>query len=205
MTLIPFENAEVEFGQAGIAGTGITTAEKASITSRLTALEAITPATTLSGLTDAEITSPADGQVLRYNLANTRWENYTWPSITYTFGIPFVFDGGGSAITTGVKYQGIEIPFACTITGWTATSSANAASTNFVVTVSKATYAAHSTYTAISGTEKPTIAIGANKGQDLTLTTWTTAVSAGDLLQVSVDSTGNITLGAVTLRLTRSI
>lgn len=205
MALIPFDKTEFLWGQAGIAGSGITSGEKASITARLAALEATPVPTTWSALTDVEITTPLDGQFARYVTANSRWENFTYPGITYTLSLPFVLDGGGSAVTTGVKYTGIEIPFNATITGWTMTSTTNASGTAFVCTVNKATYAAHPTYSAISGSEKPTVAIGASKGQDLTLTTWTTAVTAGDLLQISVDSAGGCVFGVVNLRLSRTI
>lgn len=202
MALIPFDRSEFLWGQAGLPGTGITAGEKSSILTRLSTLEATPVPTLISAMTDVETTAPSDGQLLRWVAANSRWENYTWPGITYTLGLPFVLDGGGSAITAGTKYQGVEIPFAATITGWTLTGNVSGSIT---ITVSKATYANHATYTAISGTEKPTLT-AAIKNQDLTLTTWTTAVAAGDLLQVAVDALAtSVTLATLNIRMTRTI
>lgn len=196
--ILPFDRSSFRWGQPGLPGTGITTGEKNTINSRLDALEAVTPATTLAGLSDTNITSPAVGTYLRWD--GTDWIDQGIDPVTLTFNVPFVLDGGGSTITTGVKYLGVEIPFAATITGWTFAGNATG---SIVCTVSKATYAAHTTYTAISGTEKPTIS-SSTKGQDLTLTTWTTAVSAGDLLQVSVDSASTISFATLNLRMTRT-
>jgi hypothetical protein len=198
---IPFDRSDFLWGQAGLPGTGLTASEKDIINQRLSDLEALTPPTVLSDLNDVEVTTPSDNQLLRYVAANSRFENYTPAGTTYTFGIPFVIDGGGSAITSGVKYQGIEIPFAATIIGWTVTATASG---NLVCTVSKATYANHPTYTAISGTEKPTLS-SASKAQDSSLSTWTTALVAGDLLQLAVDSLATVNYATVNLQVQRTI
>ncbi|GAI94589.1 unnamed protein product [marine sediment metagenome] len=52
--------------------------------------------------------------------------------------LTFIIDGGGSAITTGQKGH-LEIPFACTITGWTILADQSG---SIVVDVWKDTYAA---------------------------------------------------------------
>lgn len=112
-----------------------------------------------------------------------------------SFGI--TIDGGGSAITTGVKGY-IEIPFAMTITGWTALADQSG---SIVVDIFKDTYANFPPTVAdtIAGTEKPTITT-ATKGQDLTLTTWTTSVTAGDIIGFNVDSITTVTRVHIIIR-----
>lgn len=121
-------------------------------------------------------------------------------------GIPFVIDGGGSAITTGLK-GGVEIPFACTITGWTILA-ADGNSGAIVVDVWKDTYAAFPPVVgdSIAGSEKPTITATGNKGQDLSLNSgngW--SVSAGDILFFNVDSVATLTRVSITFRAVRTI
>jgi hypothetical protein len=192
-----FEGARARVGGAtGLAGGGVTTgAVDAAIAA---AIAGLTVPATLNDLSDVSGT-PTTGQVLEYD--GTGWVPYTIPDKTVTVGLPLVLYDGGGVLTTGVKLSGIEIPFAATITGWTITS---LISGSIVCTVNKATYAAQPTYTAISGTEKPTLS-SATKNQDLTLTTWTTAVAAGDLLQISIDSATTVTSVTVNLRMTRTV
>lgn len=94
------------------------------------------------------------------------------------------------AITTGVAGY-VTIPFACTITGWTLLGVATTGSStgSIVIDVWKDTYANYPPTVAdtIAGSEKPTIS-AATKGQDLSLSTWTTSVSAGDIIGFNVDS-----------------
>lgn len=119
---------------------------------------------------------------------------------TTVFAIPLSIDGGGSVITVGVKGE-VTIPFAATVTGWRIKSPKEAGS--IVVTVSRASYVDYPTFTAISGTEKPTLS-AAQKNEDRSLTTWTTALNADDELQISVDSATTTTLVNLTLFLTRT-
>ena len=102
------------------------------------------------------------------------------------------------AITTGVKLY-LEVPFACTITGWTLVADASG---DIVIDVWKDTYANFPPTVAdtIAGTEKPTLS-AAQKNQDLTLTTWTTAIAAGDVLGFNVDSAATVKQVTLTLRL----
>jgi hypothetical protein len=116
--------------------------------------------------------------------------------------IMYIIDGGGSAITTGVKGF-IEVPFACTITGWTIIADQSG---SIVVDVWKDTYANAPPTVAdtIAGSEKPTLS-SAQKNQDLTLTTWTTSIAAGDILAFNVDSITTCTRVTVGIRATRSV
>jgi hypothetical protein len=105
-----------------------------------------------------------------------------------SFGI--TIDGGGSAITTGVKGY-ITIPYNGTITGWDIFADTTG---SIVVDVWKDTYANFPPLVAdsIAGSEKPTLS-SAVKNQDLTLSTWTTSVTAGDIVAFNVDSATSVT------------
>lgn len=105
-----------------------------------------------------------------------------------SFGISI--DGAGAVISTGVKGY-IEIPYACTITGWTILADQSG---SVVVDVWKDTYANYPPTVAdtIAGSELPTITT-ATKGQDLSLSTWTTSVTAGDILGFNVNSATTVT------------
>lgn len=103
--------------------------------------------------------------------------------------IGLIIDGGGSDITTGVKGY-IRVPFACTVTGWTIVeSSGTPISSSIVIDVWKDTYANYPPTVAdtIAGSEKPTLST-ATQNQDLSLSTWTTALAEGDMLGFSVES-----------------
>ena len=100
-----------------------------------------------------------------------------------TIGI--VLDGGGSAITTGVKGE-IQIPYACTITEWTILLDQSG---SIVIDIWKDTYANYPPTVAdtITGSAKPTVTT-ATKNTSTTLTGWTTSVTAGDTIRFNVDS-----------------
>jgi hypothetical protein len=115
--------------------------------------------------------------------------------------INFVIDGGGSAITAGVKGF-IEIPFACTINQVTLLADQSG---SIVVDIWKDTYANYPPTDAdsITASAVPTIST-ATKSQDATLTGWTTSVSAGDILGFNVDSVTTCTRVTVSLKVTRT-
>jgi hypothetical protein len=99
--------------------------------------------------------------------------------------IEFTINGNGTAIAAGAAGSKI-IPYNCTITGWEVIS---ASSGNLVVTVNKSTTTSPTapSWSAVSGSEKPTLSSAA-RNTDTSLTTWTTSVSAGNQIQVSIDS-----------------
>jgi hypothetical protein len=72
---------------------------------------------------------------------------------------------------------------------------------SIVVDVWKDTYANYPPTNAdsIAGTEKPTLS-SAQQSQDLSLTTWTTTVAAGDILAFEVESATTVTRVTVALR-----
>lgn len=114
--------------------------------------------------------------------------------------IPYVIDGGGSVISTGYA-GGLEVPFDCFVTGWTITAQ-DGNSGAIVVDVWRDTYANFPPTVAdtIAGSEKPTITATGNKGQDLSLSTWTQALTKGDWLSFNVDSVTTLTRVTVSLR-----
>lgn len=116
-----------------------------------------------------------------------------------TRSIGCVIDGGGSAITTGVKAD-IYIPFACTITAVTMLADQSGSA---VIDIWKDAYANYPPTVAdtITASAKPTIS-SAIKSQDTTLTGWTTSVSAGDTLRFNVDSATTITRLTLVLTVT---
>ncbi len=103
--------------------------------------------------------------------------------------ITLVLDGGGQALTTGVKAD-VRVPYSGTITGWEIVANASG---SIVIDVWKDTYANFPPTVAdtIAGTEKPTLS-SATKNQDTTLSTWTTTVTAGDWIRFNVDSASTV-------------
>jgi len=101
----------------------------------------------------------------------------------------FVIDGGGSALTTGVKGF-LEIPFAMTLTGVTVLADQTGSA---VIDIWKDTYANYPPTVAdsITASAKPTLSSAA-KTKDTTLTGWTTSVNAGDILAFNLDSVSTI-------------
>jgi hypothetical protein len=122
---------------------------------------------------------------------------------TYTTGIEFTIDGGGVAVTTGVK-RDLVIPFACTITGH---HSLGDQSGSFVLDIWKKAFVANTVPTVantITAAAKPTVA-GALNASSTTLTGWTTAISANDHLRINVDSCTTTTRITLVLAVTRTI
>lgn len=115
--------------------------------------------------------------------------------------ISFIIDGGGSAITTGIKGD-LEIPFACTINQVTLLADQSG---SIVVDIWKDTYANYPATDAdsITASAPPTIS-SATKSQDSTLTGWTTSIAAGDTLRFNVDSITTCTRVLVSLKVTKS-
>jgi len=114
--------------------------------------------------------------------------------------VGIVIDGGGSVITTGVKGF-VEVPFACTITAVTLLSTdAAATSGSIVVDIWKDTYANYPPVVgdSITASAKPTLS-SAIKSRDTTLTGWTTAIAAGEVLGFSVTSATTVTKVALSL------
>jgi hypothetical protein len=115
--------------------------------------------------------------------------------------ISIVIDGGGSAITTGVKGD-LLVPWNCTVTEWTLLGDQSG---SIVLDIWQDTYANYPPTVAdtITGSDKPTIS-ASNKGQSTALTGWTTALVSGRTLRFNVDSVSTITRVTLALRVTRT-
>lgn len=111
--------------------------------------------------------------------------------------IEIIIDGGGLAITTGIKGD-IEISFACTIQQVTLLADQSG---SIVVDIWKDSYANFPPTVAdtITASAKPTIS-AATKSQDATLTGWNTAIAEGDILRFNVDSATTVQRVTLSLR-----
>jgi hypothetical protein len=108
--------------------------------------------------------------------------------------VTVVIDGGGSAITTGVKAY-LSLPLAGTWKKWRVLSIDPAATPgSIVLDVWKDTYTNYPPTVAdtITASAKPTLS-SVNKNESSTLTGWTTAFTAGDVIGVNVDSATTVT------------
>jgi hypothetical protein len=143
---------------------------------------------------DYTITLPAAGGAANEILQYDGSQNASFVSNTRTLN--FVIDGGGSAITTGIKGH-IVLDGDYTVTGWTVIADQSG---SIVVDVNRATYTNFPTTASIAGTELPTLS-AAQKAEDLTLSSWTTTLSARDVLEFEVDSASTVTRVTVALRL----
>lgn len=135
------------------------------------------------------------------------WDGAAWVQINsgggsgtltkYTLGV--TIDGGGSAVSTGVKgYRSVPITGTISKVRLLADQAGNA-----VMDIWKDTYANYPPTVAdtITAAAKPTLT-AADKYEDTTLTGWTTAVTAGDVLGFNVDSAATITRLTLELEIT---
>jgi len=154
------------------------------------------------GVTDhGALTGLGDDDHSQYHTDARGDARYAQLTHTHTGVIGVTIDGGGSAITTGQKGY-VSVPFDCTITGWTLVADQSG---SIVIDVWKDTYANFPPTVAdtIAGTEKPTLS-SVQKNEDSNLTTWTTAIAAGDVIGFNVDSASTVTRVTLTLKITRS-
>ena len=114
--------------------------------------------------------------------------------------LTFIIDGGGSAITTGIKGD-LTVPFACNINSATLLADQSG---SIVVDVWKDTYGNYPPTVAdtITASAKPTIST-ATKATDSTLTGWTKAIAEGDTLRFNVDSITTVTRVTLSLKVTK--
>ena len=142
----------------------------------------------------ARLALGAAGTILRSDGTDAAWANDL-------DAIEFVIDGGGSALTTGVKGD-IEVPWGCVVTAVRLFADQSG---SVVVDIWKDTYANFPPTDAdsITASAVPTIS-AATKAQDSTLTGWTTTLAAGDILRFNVDSAATITRVTVSLMVRRT-
>lgn len=203
-----FDDAIVVVGVPGLNGGGITAGDL----STGLATKAPVGATYITQTADATLTAEQALSSLATGLvkvttgtgALSTATGSDVPSHSHTgvvYSIQFVIDGNGSAITTGVKYDsGIQVPVVSTITGWDLRASTNS---NIVLTVQRV-IAAGTSWTDISGTDKPTLSAQTFYPGTGLVTSWTTSMAVNDYLRVSVDSATS-TFATLTIFLTRSI
>lgn len=112
-----------------------------------------------------------------------------------TLGI--VIDGGGAALTTGIKGD-LFIPYACTIIDVTMLADQSG---SVVVDVWKKAYSSYppTVTETITASALPTITT-ALKSQNTTLVGWTTALAAEDTLRFNVNSCTSITRLTLAMR-----
>ncbi|MFM9105465.1 MAG: hypothetical protein ACKOWF_02065 [Chloroflexota bacterium] len=122
---------------------------------------------------------------------------FTGPAMTAA--IPFLIDGGGSTIPTGIKGD-VEIPYAGSLVSWTILLDAAASAGDWVVQIWRSTYAGYpptvsnlvATLTVTSGNAKATGTISV-------------AIAAGDVLRFNVSTNNSaVTRATVGLTLQRS-
>ncbi len=177
------------------AGTGVP--EDLTVTQ---ATELINPMVGDSGAggTKGLVPAPAAGDAAasKFLKADGVW---TVVSVAQTKVVGITIDGGGGAITTGVKGY-IQVPYNATITKVTMLADQSG---SIVVDIWKDTYANYPPIVgdSITAAAKPTIS-ATNKSQDSTLTGWTTSITSGDVLGFNVDSISTITRLTLQLELT---
>ena len=127
----------------------------------------------------------------------------TGPAINSTINI--VIDGGGSVLSTGMKVF-VPVDYNCTILQ--ATMLADQVGST-IVDIFKCAYSAFATGVhpvaadKITASAPPTIST-TDKAQDATLSGWTTAITAGDILAFNVNSCTTITRVTVSLKVKRT-
>jgi hypothetical protein len=115
--------------------------------------------------------------------------------------VGITIDGGGSVISTGIKGY-LEVPYTCGINHVTMLADTTGSA---VVDIWKDTYANFppTSVDSITASSVPTITSD-RKSQNTTLTGWTTAITAGDVLGFRVDSAAVITRLHLSLKVTKS-
>lgn len=115
--------------------------------------------------------------------------------------ITFIIDGGGATITTGQKGH-LRIPFACTISRVTMLADREG---SIQVDIWKDTYTNFPPIPedSICAAALPTITT-AQKSEDSTLTDWTTAITADDILAFNVESVTDIWRVTLSLKVTKT-
>jgi len=104
--------------------------------------------------------------------------------------IEFVIDGGGSAITTGIKGD-LEVPFNCTIQRVTMLADQTGTIEVDIWVEAYATFPPENGDSITDAGTTPIIS-AAIKYQDSSLTSWTVALTAGDIIRWNVDQAATI-------------
>lgn len=174
-----------------------------SVTSNTLTIQAVAPSgsTTITANTSNTI-SPvniASGTDIGFTATGTSLTIFSTANKYATLNV--VIDGGGSAITTGVKGD-VVVDFPCTIEQWTILPDQSG---SIVIDIWKDTYGNFPPVVgdSITASAKPTLT-SATKAQSGILTGWTTSIVAGDTLRFNVDSITTVTRVTLALRLRRT-
>lgn len=110
-------------------------------------------------------------------------------SLTGAVSINYIIDGGGSAITTGVKGF-VEIPYSMTITGWQVMADQVG---SVVVDVWRSNYAGFPPVVggSIAGSDLPTLS-SAQVNNNLAVSSWTVLLAKGDIIGYNVNSASTV-------------
>ena len=114
--------------------------------------------------------------------------------------LTFLFSGAGSPILTGFAGD-IQVPFAGTIIEASLVADQVG---NFVVGISKSSYAAFPGGLASIVASAPPTLTAAQKSTDSTLTGWTTSIAANDVLRFTVNTASAVTSVTLTLKIKRA-
>jgi hypothetical protein len=119
--------------------------------------------------------------------------------------ITIILDGGGAVLTPGLKAY-FFIDYACTIKQATMLADQTGSAIVDIFACTYAQYDAGATHPVsadkITSTTPPTIS-SATKSQDSTLTSWSTAITAGTVLAFNVNSATTITRVSLNLKVAR--
>lgn len=128
------------------------------------------------------------------------WDEAEGGGVSYGV-IGVVLDGGGSAISTGIKVD-LPIPYNCTITSAELVADQSG---SIVIDIWKDTYANFPPTDAdsITASAPPTLS-SVQKSQDGTLTGWTTSLTKGQWLRFNVDSAATVTRATLVLYVTKT-
>lgn len=142
-------------------------------------------------------------QVLKADSAESlglKWGSLVAPAVEGVVHAACATVGDGTTVVTTGPKGFIVVPYDGTITGWYLTASESG---GIVIDVWKDVWAHYPPTDAdsIAGTELPTLS-GTDHNSDEALDTWTTTVTAGDVLGFNVDSCSGITRAVLVLNIT---
>jgi hypothetical protein len=138
-----------------------------------------TAASTLSSLTTATYPSLTELSYVKGVTSAVQTQINNLKAAT----IGAAIDGSGGTITIGQKGY-VQVPYACTIDSWRIIANAPG---SIVIDIYKAA-APTIPVTSITGSAKPTLTNPQQTAASSTLTGWTTAIAANDILGFNVDS-----------------
>ena len=126
---------------------------------------------------------------------------WSTPTVINKGSIGITIDGQGGVVPINTTGE-ITVNFSGTITGWQITGDVTG---SCVIDVWKDTYANYppTVGDTIAGSEKPTLS-STIKNQDLSLSTWTTTITAGDVIKFNVDSCTSLTKIFLTIFVTKT-